>query len=129
MPGSMDEQDPSKIVDTYLRAFYSGDFEAARAVVADEFSFQGPFLQIEGKDGFFDGAEGLRRIVTGHRLLRRWQDGPDVCSWYDVEIKTPTGRGSILMSEWHTVRQNRLVSGRVVFDTADFRALVPTPAT
>lgn len=115
-----------KVVGEYLGAFYRGDFERAKSVVAEDFSFTGPFLQVQGKDAFFAGAEGLRGIVRGHRVLRQWEAGPEVSSLYEVDIETPLGHGSVLMSEWHTVEDDRLVAGRVVFDTASFRALVPS---
>jgi hypothetical protein len=31
------------------------------------------------------------------------------------------------MSEWHTVRDGKLLSGQVVFDAAAFRAFLPQP--
>jgi len=113
-------------VNTYLTSFYSGDFETATTVVSDDFVFTGPFLQVEGKEPFFTGAEGLRSIVRGHRLLRQWSDAHNVSSIYDVDFATPNGGGSIVMSEWHVVQSGALVSGRVIFDTAAFRALVAT---
>jgi hypothetical protein len=48
-----------------------------------------------------------------------------VCSIYDFEIETPAGSGSVTMSEWCTVRDGRLTSARLVFDTAAFNALMP----
>lgn len=113
------------VVNDYLTAFWSGDFPSARAVVADDFSFSGPFLTSEGKAAFFEGAAGLRQIVRGHRVLRQWADGDDVSSVYEVRIETPAGAGQVLMSEWHTVREGAVSVGRVVFDTAAFRTLVP----
>lgn len=114
----------SDVVNRYLDRFYRGDFAAAGAVVAREFSFTGPFLEVRGKDAFFAGAAGLRQIVRGHRLLRQWIDGAEVCSLYDVHLETPAGAATIPMSEWHTVRDGHLVAGRVLFDSAAFRALL-----
>ena len=115
---------PSVAVDIYLSAFYSGDFAAASSVVADEFCFEGPFIKTRSKKSFFDAAEGLRAIVRGHRTLRQWVEGNDVCTIYDVVLETPLGSGSVTMSEWHNVRAGLLISGRVFFDSAAFRALV-----
>ncbi|HEV3267232.1 MAG TPA: hypothetical protein VGZ68_02410 [Acidimicrobiales bacterium] len=112
------------VVNTYLTSFYQGDFEKAKVVVSDDFVFVGPFLQVESRELFFEGAEGLRSIVRGHRLLRQWSDADNVSSIYDVTIETPAGAGSIVMSEWHVVRNDEIVSGRVIFDSAAFRALV-----
>ena len=112
----------------YLTAFYTGDFETAAGFIADEFSFRGPFLSVDGKHPFLAGAEGLRSIVRGHRLLRRWDDGADISSLYEVDLETPNARGTVVMSEWHRVAEGRLVAGHVVFDTAAFRSIVGSPA-
>lgn len=122
---AMGTSTPVEVVNEYLSGFYSGDFTRAAATLAADFSFQGPFLRVEGRDGFLNGAHGLRPVVRGHRLLRQWRDGDEVCSIYEVDLHTPAGSGSVVMSEWHTVRGGQLASGRVVFDTAPFRALMP----
>ena len=96
-----------------------------RAVLAKSFSFEGPFLRVGDREAFFRGAEGLRSIVEGHKLLRQWVDRHEVTSFYTVTLRTPTGQGEVLMSEWHTIRDSRIVHGRVIFDTADFRSIVP----
>jgi len=116
---------PAEVASAYLTAFYTTDFEAARALLAEDFSFHGPFVQLRGREAFLHSAAGLKPIVRGHRLLRQWADGDEVCSWYDLDLQTPVKAGSVTMSEWHTVRQGKLVSGRVVFDAAVFRAFLP----
>lgn len=115
----------SQVVSDYLTAFTSGDIEGARALVADDFSFEGPMLQADGKEAFFAGAAGLAPIVRGYRMLRQWEEGDDVCSMYEFKVETPAGAGSVLMSEWNTVHDGQLTSGRLVFDTAAFQALMP----
>ena len=124
---AMGTSTPAEVVNEYLSSFYCGDFSQAAATLAADFSFQGPFLRVEGRDEFLGGAQGLRPVVRGHQLLRQWQDRDEVCSIYEVELQTPAGSGSVVMSEWHTVRDGQLASGRVVFDTAPFRALMPAP--
>lgn len=116
---------PAEVASVYLTALYAADFEAARALLAEDFSFHGPFVQVRGRDSFLDSAAGLKPIVRGHRPLRQWAVGDEVCSWYDLDLETPVKSGSITMSEWHTVREGKLVSGRVVFDAAAFRAFLP----
>jgi ketosteroid isomerase-like protein len=125
MQVSKEVRSASQVVLDYLTAFYSADFDTARSLVADDFSFRGPFLQIEGGDAFFQGAAGLASIVRGYQLVRQWQDGHDVSSVYEVNLETPGAKGTVLMSEWSTVRDGQLTASRVVFDTAAFRALVP----
>lgn len=116
---------PAQIAEDYLTAFYTGDFDRARDLVTEDFAFRGPFLQVAGRDAFFEGAQGLKNIVRGHRTLRQCADGNDVSTLYEVELETPTGHGSVVMSEWHTIRAGRLTAGQVIFDTARFRAMLP----
>ena len=116
---------PAEVASAFLTAFYTADFEAARALLAEDFSFSGPFVQVRGRDPFLDRAAGLKPIVRGHRLLLQWADSDEICSWYDLNLQTPVKSGSVTMSEWHTIREGRLASGRVVFDAAAFRAFLP----
>ena len=116
---------PTSVVNAYLDAFSGGDLAAAYELVADDFVFDGPMLQSQGKAAFMDGSSGLAPIVRGHRMLRQFADGDEVCSIYDFEIETPAGAGSVTMSEWNTVRDGKLASARLVFDTAAFAALMP----
>lgn len=115
----------STIATKYLTAFYGGDFDTARALVADDLSFKGPFVEAHDKASFFASAAPLGRVVRGHRLLRQWADGDEVCSIFDLDLETPVGAGSVVMTEWHRVQGDRIVFTRVVFDTAAFRALIP----
>ena len=73
------------------------------------------------------GAAPLAKIARGPRLLRQWEGGDEVSSLYQFRLETPAGAGAALMSEWHTVRDGRLHSARLVFDTAEFRTVVPAP--
>lgn len=135
---------PAAVVNAYLDAFYTGDHDRAHPLVADDFAFSGPFLQVTGREAFFRSAAGLAPIVRGHQLRRQWVDHPDntdggahdgsgndtvtgaeVCSIYDVRLETPAGTGSVTMSEWHTVRAGRLATALVLFDPATLRALLP----
>lgn len=116
---------PADVVNAFLTAFSSGDLDTAYGLVADDFVFRGPMLQSDGKQAFVDGSQGLAPIVRGHRMLRQFVDGDDVCSIYEFHVETPGGAGSVTMCEWNTVRDGRLASTRLVFDTAAFSALMP----
>ena len=38
----------SEVFNAYLSAFESGDMDRARALMTDDFSFDGPMLQVDG---------------------------------------------------------------------------------
>lgn len=121
----MSTQISTQVVDHYLKAFYSGDFAAARALVAEDFSFEGPFVKTCTRDAFFASAGPLAQVVRGHRLLHQWADGSDVCSIFELALETPASAGTVLMTEWHRVADDRIASVRTIFDTAQFRAVLP----
>jgi ketosteroid isomerase-like protein len=109
----------------YLDRFTAGDLAGASELLADDFSFYGPMLQAEGRDAFLEGASGLGPMVRGNQMLRQWEDGEEVCSVYEFKVETPVGAGSIPMTEWARVRDGKLVSARLIFDTAQMAALMP----
>jgi ketosteroid isomerase-like protein len=115
----------AEIVRTYLDRFTSGDSAGAADLLADDFRFHGPMLQSEGKAAFLAGSAQLGPIMRGIRIHRQWEDGDQVCSIYDFTIETPAGTGSIPMAEWNTVRDGKLASARLIFDTAAMAALMP----
>ena len=109
---------------TYLERFTAGDADGAAELLADEFTFTGPVLQAENKAEFLAGAAALAPIVRGCVVHHQWVDGEQVCSFYDFEVETPVAAGSIPMAEWSVVRGGKLVSSRLVFDTATVTALM-----
>jgi ketosteroid isomerase-like protein len=115
---------PTDIVSGYLTAFYGGDFESAGTVLAEDFEFKGPFVSVKGRDAFLQSAQGLRMTSRGHRLLKQWQDGDDICSVYDLSLQGPHKSGTVTMAEWHTVRDGKIQSALVLFDSAAFREIV-----
>ena len=113
------------IFEQYLDRFTSGDVDAAGELLDESFTFHGPMVQADNKADFLAGTQGLLPIVQGYKMHRVFTDGDEVCAIYDFEVATPAGDGSITMAEWSVVRDGRLVSSRLLFDTAAFAALMP----
>ena len=51
-------------------------------------------------------------------LLRQWQDGDDVSTAYEIDVRTAAGAATMLLHEWHTVANGQLRSSVMAFDTA-----------
>ena len=109
----------------YLEQFTAGDVEAAGEFLVQDFTFEGPVLRANDRAEFLAGASRLGPIVRGCAIHHQWVDGDQVCSIYDFKIETPAGAGSIPMAEWSVVRDGKLVSSRLLFDTAAMAALMP----
>jgi ketosteroid isomerase-like protein len=110
----------------YLERFTQGDIAGAGELLAEDFTFDGPILQSSGKGDFLSGSATAAGIARGCHIHRQWVDGDTVCSIYDFKVETPLGAGSIPMAEWSVVRGGRLVSSRLIFDTAALSALMPS---
>lgn len=111
---------------TYLERFSTGDVDGAADLLADDFAFHGPILQANGKTEFVAGSATAAAMARGCEIHCQWVDGDAVCSIYDFKIETPAGAGSIPMAEWSVIRDGKLVSSRLIFDTAAMAALMPT---
>jgi ketosteroid isomerase-like protein len=115
----------AEVFRTYLERFTGGDVEGAADLLVDEFRFDGPILQAGSKAEFLAGSTAAAQIARGCVIHHQWVDGEAVCSIYDFELETPAGAGSIPMAEWAVVRDGKLVSSRLIFDTAALAALMP----
>ena len=109
----------------YLERFTGGDVEGAAELLADEFAFDGPILQAKDKAEFLAGSAAAAAMARGCTIHHQWVDGDHVCSVYDFVIDTPAGAGAIPMAEWSVIRDGKLVSSRLLFDTAAMAALMP----
>ena len=112
--------------ESYLDRFTSGDVNGAAELLDESFRFNGPIVQADNKTDFLASTEGLVPIVRGYTMRRVWADGDEVCAMYDFHVETPAGSGSIPMAEWSVIRDGKLVSSQLLFDTATFMELMPS---
>ncbi len=107
----------SDLVVTFLNAFMSGDTETAERLVGDDFSFRASLREGVGdRAAYFAGAKAKAKYIEDFRVLRQWEDGDDVSTLYELDIRTPQGSATVPMSEWHTVRDGKIGSTFMVFD-------------
>src|SRR4029077_5286341 len=77
---------PAEIFRTYLQRFTSGDTAGAAELLTDDFRFHGPMLVSQGKAAFLEGSSPLGPIMRGVEIHRQWEDGGELCSFYDFKI-------------------------------------------
>lgn len=114
---------PADIVNAYLAAYTSGDVDRAASLVCEDFSFRGPMQSTAGRSAFRKIAAHVAANARGHRVVRQWQDGDEVCTIYQlcVCVETDAEATSVLVSEWNTVRAEQVASSLMLFDTGPFR--------
>lgn len=109
------------VVNRYLQAYASGDVDATVASLSPDFAFRGPMQAIEGAEAYRDVVAHVAPHARGHRVLRQWVDGADVCTLYELDVDRGTGPEPVLVAEWSTVSDDRVASSLMVFDTGRFQ--------
>jgi ketosteroid isomerase-like protein len=111
----------AEIVESYQRAFGTGDVETARSLLADDLHFKGPIEEFRSADAYMESVAKLAQIVTGTDVKKVVADGDDVVTIYDLHTNTPAGTSNV--AEWATVKGGKIAEMRVFFDARPFAAM------
>jgi hypothetical protein len=77
-------EEAGQVAATYFSAWKAGDFATFRSVLADNIIFDGPLGHVEGGDACAEALQRMSRIVTDIVVQKRFIDGPDVLTWFDL---------------------------------------------
>ncbi|HEX8803140.1 MAG TPA: nuclear transport factor 2 family protein [Acidimicrobiales bacterium] len=99
---------------TYFDAWRARDFDRLRTVLADEVTFAGPLGTAAGPEECLAGLRGLSEIVTDIEVLRRFADGPDALTWF--ELRTTVTPTPVPVANWSRVEDGRVIRIRATFD-------------
>jgi hypothetical protein len=83
-------------------------------VLADDVSFVGPLGAAEGAAECREGIEHLAEITTDIVIVRRFVDGGDVLTWFDLHT---TVAAPAPVANWSRVENGKITRIRVTFDT------------
>ncbi len=112
---------PRETAEAYFEAWSQKDFAAARNLLHDDLSFQGPYDSFDNADDLIGAIQQLASITQ--RLVKRkvFADGQDVCIIYDLVPNKPVD--NVPMAEWYEVTGDKISSIRIIFDTGAFAAI------
>lgn len=106
-------EDAEQVAATYFTAWKGRDFTTFRSVLADNVVFDGPLGHVEGGDACAQALRRMSQIVTGIVVQKRFVDGPDVLTWFDLHTSVappcPT-------ANWSHVENGKITRVRVAFD-------------
>ena len=106
-------EDAEQVAATYFSAWKGRDFATFRSVLADDVVFDGPLGHVEGGDACARGLQQMSQIVTDIVVQKRFVDGPDVLTWFDLHTSVappcPT-------ANWSHVENGKVTRVRVAFD-------------
>jgi hypothetical protein len=107
------------IVMGFEKALGEKDYAAARALLADDLSFQGPIDTFHDADAYITALKRLGAMVDRVEVLMVLAEGHDVAVFCNLAMKPPAP-ASVFVGEWHHVEQGRIKTVRVVFDARPF---------
>ncbi len=91
------------------------------SLLADDFRFIGPVDQATGIDAFMKLNESFFPLVTGMRMLKQFENGNDVCSIYEMDLKSPSGQSLTLnIADWVVVKNGKMEVERIYYDAREF---------
>ncbi len=95
------------------------------SLLAEDFRFMGPVDQTSGIEAFMKLNQSFFPMVTGMRMLRQFENGEDVCSIYEIDVKPSTGDSLTLkIADWVVVKNGKMVEERLFYDAREYAAAV-----
>ncbi|HTW04791.1 MAG TPA: nuclear transport factor 2 family protein [Streptosporangiaceae bacterium] len=97
----------------YFDAWKSNDIEQVRPLLGEDVSFTGALGSTQGAEETLAGLRGMFAMTRQVEVIKRWVDGPDVLTWF--ELTTPAA-GPLAIVNWSHVEAGRITRIRVTFD-------------
>lgn len=105
--------DAGTLAETYFRAWKDHDWTTLRSLLADDATFRGPLGSADDADTCIRGLQGMAQILTDIVIHKRFVDGPDVLTWFDLHTSVAPPAPT---ANWSHVENGRITTIRVTFD-------------
>jgi hypothetical protein len=116
---------PKEIVDAYLDAIASHDYEGARRYLADAgFTYDSPIARFDSADAFMEYSALNMGILQGVERVKTFVDGPDVCNFLVMRIQI-SDKQRVKLVNWSHVERGRIRRMEVLFDARIYQILFP----
>jgi hypothetical protein len=103
----------AEIAEIYFTSWQAGNTDTLRSILADDVSFSGPLAQIDNADDCAKSLAQLARATTNLVVRKRFVDGDDVVTWFDLQVgNTP----STPVANWSHVENGLITRIQVTFD-------------
>jgi ketosteroid isomerase-like protein len=104
---------PTQIATTYFESWKANDFDALRAILADDVTFSGPMGTASGADDYVKQLAGFAQMLEDITVEKMLADDHDVLTWFNLH---PKGGEPVPVVNWCHVESGRAQRVRVVFD-------------
>lgn len=104
----------TRAAEQYFTRWQDRDFDGMAELLADDVDFVGALGAARGITDCMAGLRGVRGMVDQIAVLRRWVDGADAITWFELRR---TGQAPISTVNWSHVDGDGLIDRiRVTFD-------------
>lgn len=110
---SPENPQPENIAVAYFDAWKSNDIERVRDLLHPDVDFAGALGTTQGIEDTLTGLGGMFAMTKQVDVIRRWVDGPDVLTWFELRTETA---GPMAIVNWSHVESGRITRIRVTFD-------------
>jgi SnoaL-like domain len=110
---------PVDIAVAFTEAWGTGDLTAAARYVADDVTFDGPMTKLSGASAYMSALGTWAEIVDGVRIVSALGDNREAMLLYEMDTRP---FGVVRAAERFVVREGRIASDTLVFDTHGVRA-------
>jgi hypothetical protein len=104
---------PGEVAAAYFRAWENSDIDQVRPLLHPDVDFVGALGSTRGAEETLTGLAGMFAMTRQVKVIKRWSDGPDVLTWF--ELSTPTA-GPLPVVNWSHVENGLIARIRVTFD-------------
>lgn len=104
---------PEEVAATYFHAWRNGDIDRVRPLLHPDVTFAGAMGATDGAEETLSGLAGIFAMTRQVEVIKRWADGPDVLTWF--ELRT-AGAGPLPVVNWSRVEDGQITRIRVTFD-------------
>ncbi len=104
---------PEEVAAAYFLAWKDGDIDDVRPLLHPEVDFRGAMGATRGTEETLKGLAGMFAMTRQVEVVRRWADGPDVITWFELSTETA---GPLPVVNWSHVEDGRITRIRVTFD-------------
>ena len=102
-----------EVAAAYFRAWESSNIDHVRPLLHPEVDFAGALGRTRGIEETLAGLAGMFAMTRQVKVIKRWADGPDVLTWFELSTATA---GPLPVVNWSHIENGLISRIRVTFD-------------
>lgn len=105
--------EPIEVAAAYFRAWENKDIDQVRPLVHQDVTFTGALGATSGAEETLRGLAGMFAMTSRVEVVKRWVDGPDVITWFELNTASA---GPLPVVNWSHVEDGLITRIQVTFD-------------